>query len=116
MVFYPFITTIAHAEEITLSVKEIIYRISYNIVNPLIQVGFGIALLFLVWNILMYIRDKKSGYIFQESTTPGKDGKWTGSNGIKGILWGLLGLFIMTSAFVIMRILAQWIGSDIPTL
>jgi hypothetical protein len=115
MVFHPFITHIVYAEEITLSVKEIVYRISYNIINPLIQVGFAVALLFLVWNIIAYIRDKNSGYIFEESTVAGKDGKWGGSNGIKGILWGLFGLFVMTSAFVIMKILAQWIGSDIPT-
>ncbi len=108
-----FIPTIAHAEEITLSVKEIIYRISFYVINPLIQVGFVVALLFLVWKIILYIKDKNSGYIFQEGKD-GKEGKG-GGDGITGILWGLFGLFIMTSAFVIMRIMAQWIGSDIVT-
>lgn len=105
-----FVPAIAHAEEITLSVKEIVYRISFYVINPLIQVGFVVALLFLVWKIILYIKDKNSGYIFQE----GKDSKG-GGDGITGILWGLFGLFIMTSAFVIMRIMAQWIGSDIVT-
>jgi hypothetical protein len=75
-----------------------------------------VALLFLVWSIIGYIRDRNSGYIFEEATIAGKEGKWGGSNGIRGILWGLFGLFVMTSAFVIMKIMAQWIGSDIPTL
>lgn len=101
---------IAYAEEGDLTVKEIIYRISYNIVNPIIQVGFAIAVLYLVWTIVMYIRERNSGYVFDA-----KQKQWGGSNGITQILWGLFGLFIMSSSFVIMRILAQWIGSDIPT-
>jgi hypothetical protein len=103
-----FITpTIAHAEEINLSVKEIIFRISYNILNPLIQIGFAIALLYLVWKIVMYIRERNSGFIYDA-----KEKQWGGSNGITDILWGLFGLFIMTSAFVFMKIIATWIGVD----
>ena len=90
------------------------YRISYHIINPIIQVGFAIAVLYLVWKIILYIQQRNSGYIFEEGKD-GKEGKWGGSNGITDILWGLFGLFIMTSAFVIMQILKQWIGSDIPT-
>lgn len=104
---------VAHAAEITLSVKEAVYRISYFIINPLIQVGFAVAVLFLVWKIVMYIRDRNSGKIFEA----GKDGNQiiSGTNGITEIIWGLLGLFIMTSAFFIMRFMASLIGSDIPT-
>lgn len=109
-----FIPLIAYAEESSLSVKEIVFRISANILNPLIQVGFAVAVLFLVWKIIMYLRLRNSGYVF-ENGKDGKDGKWSGSNGITDILWGLFGLFIMTSAFVIMRLIAGWIGSDIPT-
>lgn len=106
----PFIPNIVHADGITLSVKTIMYRISYNILNPLIQVGFAVALLYFVWTIVQYIRERNSGYVFDK-----KEKEWGGSNGIGQILWGLFGLFIMTSAFVIMQIIAKWIGSTIPT-
>lgn len=106
-----FIPVLAHAQESDLTVKEIIYRISFNIVNPLIQVGFAIAVLYLVWTIIMYIRERNSGYIFDK-----KEKEWGGSNGINQILWGLFGLFIMTSAFALMRILAQWVGADAQIL
>ncbi len=104
------IPVVAHAEKIDLSVKELVYRISYNILNPIIQIGFVVALLFLVVTIIMYIRERNSGYIYDS-----KEKQWGGSNGIIKILWGLFGLFIMSSAFVLMRIIAQLIGSDIPT-
>ena len=106
----PFIPNIAEATGITLSVKTIMYRISYNIINPLIQVGFAVALLYFVWTLVQYIRLRNSGYVFDP-----KEKQWGGTNGIGGILWGLFGLFIMTSAFVIMQIIAKWIGSTIPT-
>jgi hypothetical protein len=102
------------AGEITLSVKDIMYRISYYVINPVIQVGFAISLLYFVWTIIMYIKNKNSGRVFTEGVG-GAAGKWGGQNGIIDILWGLFGLFIMTSAFVIMQIIAKLIGSDIPT-
>lgn len=104
-----FIPYIAHAEGLSLSVKEMIYRISYYIVNPLIQVGFGISLVYLVWKIILYIKDRNSGYTY------GKKGAGETGNAIDGILWALFGLFIMSSAFFIMRNIAGFIGSTVPT-
>ena len=71
MVFGPLIPFIAHADGINISVKDLMYRISYHIVNPIIQVGFAIAVLYLVWKVILYIKDRNSGYIFED----GKDGK-----------------------------------------
>lgn len=101
---------VAYAQESDISVKELVFRISEYILNPLINVMFAVAVVYLVWKIILYVKDKNSGYVFDP-----KDKQWGGANGISGILWGLLGLFIMASAFVIMRLLAGWIGSDIPT-
>jgi hypothetical protein len=102
---FSWIPSIAWAATSNWSVKTIIYRIDYYILNPLIEVGFVIALAYFVWGVIEYIRKKELGTI----TPLSKDGS------ADHIIWGLVGLLIMVSAFGIMTLIKNIIGSNIVT-
>ncbi len=86
-----------------LSVKQLMFRISYYIINPLIIVGFVVALLYFLWGMIDFLRKRD---ISAEAGQEGRD----------HMLWGILGIVIMISAFAIMRVLAQTIGANsLPT-
>lgn len=92
------------------SVKLLMYRISFYILNPLIMVGFVVAIIYFFWGVVEYIRDRDSGHVL-ESGAFGKDGK--NSSGPDRIVYGLIGLFIMVSVFGILRLIKSLIGSDV---
>lgn len=99
----------------TPAVKTIIYRLSYYVLNPLIKLGFVIALLYFMWGVVDYIRDRNSGYLWNTSIFDKEaDGGARKSAGGDRILYGLLGLFIMTSAFGIATLIRNIVGSTIP--
>lgn len=104
---YFLIPTIASAQT---TVKDLVFKISYNILNPLIQVGFAIALVWFLWGVVQYIRDRNSGHVWEASAVGGKEKE---GNPADNIVYGLIGLFIMVSAFAIMRLIRDIIGSDI---
>lgn len=99
---------IAHAQATPSGFKTLMFRVNDYVLNPLIKLGFAIAILVFMWGVVQYIRDRNSGFVFD------KDNKKSG-NGASTIVWGLVGLFIMVSAFGIMRMIATLIGSDIQT-
>ncbi len=101
----PFVPLIAEAAGTTLSVKQLVFRISLNVINPLIVLGFAVALLYFSYGVVEYIRDRNNGTLFSKDPKGGAD----------RIVWGLFGLFIMVSAFGIMHLLKTIIGSDIQT-
>ena len=103
VLLFPLIT---FAQTTDPTVKGIVWKISYAIINPLIQLGFVIALVMFMWKIGVYIRDRNSGYVFD------KDGKSSG-DGINGIKWALFGLIVMVSAFGIMQLIKNILGSTI---
>jgi uncharacterized membrane protein YjfL (UPF0719 family) len=77
---------------------EIIEKFASIIVNPAIMVLFALAFVIFLWGVVQYIRNSSSS----ESNTTGRD----------HILWGLIGMAIMVSAFTIIKIV---IGTfDIP--
>ncbi len=96
------IPTIAYAQEGALSIKQLMFRVSFYVLNPLIIVGFVVALLYFIWGVLSFLRNR------DVNATASNEGK-------QHMLWGLIGLTIMVSAFAIMRLIANIIGSDIPT-
>jgi hypothetical protein len=97
---------IAKADSSTaLSVKQLVFRISYNILNPLIKLGIVVALLYFMWQVAEFIRDRNNGGVAATGRTR--------SGGFEGILWGLFGLFIMISVFGIMNIIASLVGSSL---
>ena len=105
---FSWIPLIAWAATGTLSVKTVIYRIDYYILNPLIQLGFIVALIVFVWGVIEYLRQKSQGSISVFDKT-------RGGGAADHIGWGLLGLLIMVSAFGIMTLIKNVIGSTIPT-
>ncbi len=98
---------IAHAQGSASGFKLLVYRISDYILNPLIKLGFVVALVIFLWGVVDYIRDKNSGFIFD------KDGKKSG-DGASRIVWGLIGLFVMVSAYGILNMIKGLLGSDVP--
>ncbi|MDB4984397.1 MAG: hypothetical protein JWM20_576 [Patescibacteria group bacterium] len=103
----------AYAASDPISVKLLVFRISYYILNPLIKAGFVVAFVFFIWGIISYLKDRNAGRIWDTSAFD-KDGKMTSKAGDQ-IVYGLIGLFIMVSAFGILHYLKDFIGSGIPT-
>ncbi len=112
-----FLPLITHAQSAanTPTIKLVIYRLSYYIINPLIKLGFVIALLYFMWGVVDYIRDRNSGHIWDSSVFDKEaDGGGRKSAGGDRIIYGLFGLLIMTSAFAIAELVRNIIGSTVP--
>lgn len=91
------------------TIKELVYRISYYILNPLIKIGFVAALVYFFWGVIEYLYDRNSGRVVDTTAVGGKGGK-----GADQIVYGLFGLFAMASAFGIMHLMKSLTGSTIP--
>lgn len=77
------------------------HRINVNILNPLIGILFGVALIVFLWGIATFIMQSDS----DQQREMGK----------KHMLWGLVGMLIMVSFLAIMRIIANTIGVAVPS-
>lgn len=96
-----FLPTIAYAAD-GISIKQLMFRISFYLINPLIIFGFVVALIYFIWGMLAFLRDRDT------NATASNEGK-------QHMLYGIIGLTIMVSAFAIMRLIATAIGSDVLT-
>ena len=76
---------------------KLVNQIKTEIVNPLIGLLFAIALVYFLWGVFQFI-------------TKADDGDKAGE-GKKHMVWGLIGMFIMFSAFGIMSIIGNFIGA-----
>jgi hypothetical protein len=84
---------------------ELLQKAVVQIVNPIIQVLFAVALVMFVYGIFEFIR--------------GADQPEVRTTGQKHMLWGIVGLFIMISVFTIIRILLNTLGitgSEVPEI
>ncbi len=75
------------------AVTEIIGKIEDNIVNPILILLFAIALLVFIWGVFNYI---------VHADDPTKR-----SEGGKGMIYGVIGMFIMFSVFGIINLIAS---------
>lgn len=82
------------------AVSNILCRINEQIINPLIILLLGIAMLIFLWGGFVFIRGADS----DEGRELGK----------RHMLWGIIGLVIMTSVFGILKIAASSFGIDLP--
>jgi hypothetical protein len=98
-----FIPSIAYAADDLLSIKELMFRVSFYIINPLIIFGFVVALVYFIWGIIDFLRNRNAG------AKEADEGKWH-------MLYGTIGMIIMVSAFAIMRLLANIVGADADTI
>jgi uncharacterized membrane protein len=88
------------AAQATLSIIPFLNKINNHILNPLIALAFAIALLVFFWGIFQFIRS-------ETADTQREKGK-------SKILWGLVGMFIMVSAFGLIRLILNTFGLSGP--
>ncbi|MDH5442186.1 MAG: pilin [Candidatus Nomurabacteria bacterium] len=81
----------AQNEPILEGTKSIVGKISATIINPLIVLLFAVAITIFVFGIIKFLAN-------QDNTEEKENGK-------KHMMYGLIGLFIMISAFAIMRVI-----------
>jgi len=70
------------------------------IINPFIGLLFALALAYFVWGAAQFVLNAGS----EEGRKKGKD----------ALVWGLIGLFIMTAVFGILRVVTATFGVDLP--
>ena len=80
------------------NVKTFIGKISTEILNPIIAVLFAVATLYFLWGIAAYIWNP--------------DNEEAREKGRVGMLYGIIGMFVMVSVFGIMRFIISTIGAN----
>lgn len=82
-----FSTKIAYASE---TLDQFIGKVNANIINPIIVLLFALALMFFVYGIIEFISNRDN----EEKKTTGK----------AHMIWGIVGITIMMSVFMLMKI------------
>ena len=77
-----------------------INRFLQYIVNPIIYLLFGLALIYFLYGVFVFIRGASS-----------EDARDTGRT---HMLWGVVGLAIMISVYGILQIIAGTVGGSLP--
>jgi ABC-type thiamin/hydroxymethylpyrimidine transport system permease subunit len=72
-----------------MNANEFALRLAQVILNPVISLLFGLALVIFTWGVIQYI---------QNAANP--EGR---KQGQQHIIWGLVGMFIMVSVFGILQ-------------
>ncbi len=80
------------------SAIEFIHKVNQVIINPIISLLFGIAVLVFVYGVFEYVKGSGSD-----------DARSTGS---RHMIAGVVGLFIMISVFGIMNVIMNTIGAN----
>lgn len=94
---------IAHASTSSATdsvINTIVPKIVTNIIAPLVQFIFALAVLVFIWGLLGFF---KSG-----------DDSSARDQGKMHILWGVVGMAIMVSAYGIIRFVASSVGQSAP--
>jgi ABC-type thiamin/hydroxymethylpyrimidine transport system permease subunit len=78
-------------------VEAIIQKLVFVIVTPLLTLVFAVAFIVFLWGVFQYL-----------IATNDPDGRTTGT---QHILWGVIGMAIMVSAYGIINFVAQTIQS-----
>lgn len=77
-------------------INSIVPRIVDNIVLPVVQLVFALAVLMFVWGLIGFFRGAEDS----EARTTGQ----------RHILWGVVGMVIMVSVYGIIRLVANTVG------
>jgi hypothetical protein len=80
-----------------MSLTDIINKITKDILNPLIVLLFALATAVFVWGVVLYVLGGAG------SSEQAKTAKQV-------ILWGIIGMFIMASAWGIVNLLCDFFG------
>jgi uncharacterized membrane protein len=81
---------------------QFLKNVNKAIINPLIVLLFGIALLVFIYGVFEYVKGGQS-----------EDGR---SKGTQHMIWGIFGLFIMVSALGLVSFIANSVGADTSTI
>ena len=84
-----------------MSIVGLLNQINALILNPLITLAFAVALLYFFWGIVEFINS--------ETADKGRE------TGRKKIMYGLLGMFIMFSAYGLIRLVLGTFGITPPS-
>ncbi len=83
-----------------MTIKEFIENIEKNVLIPLISLLFVLATVIFIWGVIQYVIAGGS----QEKTQSAKN----------VMLWGIIGLTIMSSSWAIVKILCAFFGGPCP--
>ncbi|MDP2642132.1 MAG: hypothetical protein Q8P21_02490 [bacterium] len=84
-----------------MDISDFLDKINRFILNPLILLAFSAALLIFLWGIFRFISS--------QTTDTGRD------EGKRKIFWGLFGMFIMISAYGLIRLILNTFGITGPS-
>jgi uncharacterized membrane protein YidH (DUF202 family) len=85
-------TNIAHAGK----VQDFVYKVDKFIINPLILLLFGLAILIFLYGVLEFLLNQAS----EEKKTTGKS----------HMLWGIVGITIMLGVWTILGLVQRTVG------
>lgn len=83
-----------------MDITVLLNKINQSILNPLILLAFAVAMLVFFWGIFQFIA--------AQTTDDGR------SEGKRKIFWGLFGMFIMFSAYGLIRLILSTFGISGP--
>lgn len=83
-----------------MNITSLLNSINRFILNPIIALAFGVALLVFFWGIFQFIASE-TGDIGREE-------------GKRKIFWGLFGIFIMISAYGLINLVLGTFGITVP--
>lgn len=83
------------------TIDNLVQTIITEAINPLIRLLFAIAFAIFIWGIVTYVIGTRGD---EEKIKQGK----------KVILWGLIGIFIMASAWGIIKLFCDFFGTGCP--
>lgn len=86
---------------VEISIASFLNKINQFILNPIIALAFVLALLVFFWGVFQFVRS-------ETADTKREEGR-------KKIIYGLFGMFIMFSAYGLIRLVLNTVGINSPT-
>lgn len=90
------LVVVRNAYALSNETRDILEKINHAIIDPLIFLMLALGMLVFMWGIVEFI----SGADNEEKVTQGK----------QHMVWGIIGIFIMLSAWGILRVICNTIG------
>jgi phosphatidylglycerophosphatase A len=91
-----FLVSTTHAQDME-KAKSLLTKVEHAIIDPLILLAFLVALIVFFWGIIKFINGL-------ENPTQKEEGK-------RNMIWGLVGMTIMISAYGILNLISGTVGS-----
>ena len=91
---------IAHAQAVEAAARSVVGRLNDAIIFPLITLMSSVAVVLFLWGAFQFILNAES----DEARKTGK----------RHMFWGVIGLFVMMTAYALLRVAAGSVGLGIP--